>query len=355
MRLATAESSSVENSQAPKGAEADGASAQSVAAQSPFTNLKASSRTGVDARSTVQPPTSSSAAVQSANSKDGSTADVAGPVKPVDGATGPNGVAAVIAEGSSMVSELLSSILPVSAPLSAERESDTGLNNNSVGSRGNTRPPLNAEAPLDSGEPSTTGRVSDSTDEASDAAPGQRPKRRSRAGAPAWPMATVVFDMGDGTETPRSMRKGIVRKPRPRQQPSLDAALFSAATARAKHAISAANSGQQSEPSQNSQPQARVGDNASAGSAADGASASVARPGGRVTDGSNPSAAEQGSKPGLLDAAAEAAAKLLQLTSGALKPQPEPQVLIPDVAFCLVGSLLRVGVQRRNAECGGSA
>jgi len=344
VRLAAAEASSVENSQkaaeensrgaaeensgVPKEAEADGASVQSVAAQKPFTNYEVNSRTGVDASPTVQPSTRSSAAVQSVKSDNGFTADEAGPAKPVDGATGLNGVAAVMAEGSSMVSELLSSILPVSTPPSSERESDSGSNNDSVGSREDARPLLDADAAFDSGEPSTSGRVGDSTDEASDAPSGQRPKRRSRSGAPAWPMATVLFDMGGGPET-RSMRKGIVRKPRPRQQPSLDASLFSAATARANDAISAAKSGQRSEQSQNSQPQARAGDNASAASAADRASASGAGLGGRVTDGSNPSAPEQGSKPGLLDAAADAAAKLLQLTSGALKPQPEPHVMHP--------------------------
>ena len=315
LRPSAADIDSADNSQLLL--EADESLSQSSASKVASVEATASSTVAVDDSPVVQPSTDTSSPVQTVESEDTAAASTVVLAEPVGDASGRNGVAAVLAEGSSMVRELLGSILPDN-PSQLDLDTEREQKPDGTGSREQMRPMLDSDAAADSAKPSTSGRSNDSQALSSNGASAQQ-KRRSRSGLPAWPMATVLFDMGGGAQA-RSMRKGIVRRPRSPQQPLLDASLFSAATARARDIAGDAFNSRQSEAAQDAQLQAEAGDGVS------WSQNRLDRASRQTMDGSNPAAPGQASKPSLLDAAADAAAKLLQLTNGALTPQPEPQV-----------------------------
>ena len=252
--------------------------------------------------------------------------------EPVNGTPERNGVVAALAEGSSMARELLGSFLPAISPLASEPsdgELDQGSDQDELGSSEDFRPRIDSDAGVDSNQPSTSGR--DPGIQSSTGAPALRQPRR-RSGPAPWPLATVLFDMGGGTQQ-RSMRKGIVRKPRPPPQaPILDAVLFSEATAKARSGADIASIRQRAESIQDGEPQNQEADSAFEAPQAR-LSSDASTSSGDVTDGSNLSGkAAQSSEPSLLDAAGIAAARLLQLTNGVVTTRIEPKVVPVDAA-----------------------
>ena len=274
----------------------------------------------VEGAATAQP----SGAIQPSVSFDGPAASSQRRPEAVNGAADLNSVAAVLAEGSNMARELLGSILPAISPVPAGPIDAASDQVSDQGSRADAGPVTDSDAALNGGEqPSTSGR--DADPETADGTLGARRPRR-RSGPPAWPMATVLFDMGGGPQQ-RSMRKGIVRKPRPPlQQPVLDESLFSAATAKARSDAASASVSEQADGLADGQSQAQQS-KGDADALTPQLPSFLSSTSGEVTDGSNPSVeAGQSSEPSLLDAASSAAARLLRLTNGLVTPQPEPKV-----------------------------